>query len=266
MFRSARRQKLADDVAEQIARRILSGRLGDGQRLPSERELMSLFGVGRTTVREALQALQFRGLITISHGRRASVGTGGGTVPRSFADDALATIRDAATIDDLKDFRALVEVKLAARAAQRASPDDIRELEAALLANRRAIATRRGYLKTDIAFHKKIAAIAGNRLLERLVGQLLESLARQRLDLLHVRGANLLSHDEHAAIARAIADGDPAAAADAMERHLLRSNALYAVLHARSESGAEAPKKPVTARLPRRRRVCGGKQRRRSQP
>lgn len=264
MFRAVRRQKLADDIADQIGRLIALGSLGTGERLPSERELMVRFGVGRTTVREALLALHHRGLIIVSHGRRAMIkvvkGAGSGVA------EALAVAECGSdAVGHLKDTRTLLEVGLAYRAAERATPENIRELDAALLTNRKAITTWHGYLKTDIAFHEKIAAIGGNPLLERAVGQILENLARHRVDMVHVRGANILSHDEHAAIAEAIRRRDPQGAADAMERHLLRSNALYAVLEARSNDGATAPKKPVTARLPRRKRKCGGEERRRSQ-
>ena len=82
--------------------------------------------------------------------------------------------------------------------------------------------------------------MTGNAIFEAATGVILEWLARFRVDCVHVEGANLLSYDEHAGIARAIAAHDPDAAAQAMARHQQRSHALYRVLGA---GGAE-PSRP----------------------
>src|SRR5450432_1263284 len=67
------RRKLSDEVFDRLVRVIESGELAPDAQLPSERELMTRFGVGRPAVREAMQALEQIGLIAISHGERARV-------------------------------------------------------------------------------------------------------------------------------------------------------------------------------------------------
>ena len=67
------RRKLSDEVFDRLKRMIMSGEARPGQTLPSERELMDRFGVGRPAIREAMQALANMGLISISHGERARV-------------------------------------------------------------------------------------------------------------------------------------------------------------------------------------------------
>lgn len=67
------RLKLSEQVLERLRDMIRSGALRPGDSVPSERELMERFGVGRPAVREALQALHTQGLITISHGERSRV-------------------------------------------------------------------------------------------------------------------------------------------------------------------------------------------------
>src|SRR3546814_18432915 len=67
------RRKLADEVFDRLKAMIVSGERSPGESLPSERELMARFGVGRPAIREAMQALANLGLVTISHGERARV-------------------------------------------------------------------------------------------------------------------------------------------------------------------------------------------------
>src|SRR3546814_13402230 len=65
------RRKLADEVFDRLKAMIVSGERSPGESLPSERELMARFGVGRPAIREAMQAPANLGLVTISHGERA---------------------------------------------------------------------------------------------------------------------------------------------------------------------------------------------------
>ena len=67
------RRKLSDEVFDRLKAMIVSGERGPGETLPSERELMARFGVGRPAIREAMQALANLGLVTIHHGERARV-------------------------------------------------------------------------------------------------------------------------------------------------------------------------------------------------
>src|ERR1044072_4997587 len=73
MFRAVLPKKLAQGVARQIVEAIERGSYAAGQELPSERQMMQAFGVGRTSIREALLALEQQGFIDIRHGRRSRV-------------------------------------------------------------------------------------------------------------------------------------------------------------------------------------------------
>jgi DNA-binding FadR family transcriptional regulator len=236
MFRPAARRKLFRDVADQLADAIRSGALAAGAELPGERALTATFGVGRPAVREALRVLEAEGMVEVRHGRRARVVPATSeALTRRIESAALGALAASERfVDDLKEARLVLELATSRRAAERATDADIARLMDALEANRRAIPDRDAYLATDIAFHRTIAAIAGNAVFEAASAAMLSWLARARVDAVHVEGANLLSHDEHARIARAIAARDPDAAAAAMEAHQRRTHALYGRLAARS--------------------------------
>ncbi len=236
MFEAVPRRRLSQGVVGQIAAAIRSGEYPPGTALPSERALMSAFAVGRPAVREALLRLEAEGLIAIHHGRRARVvDPSASEFARGLeAAAARVTSRGDRFVEDVKETRLVLEVAMARRAAEVAGPENVQILMAALAENQRAISDRNRYLETDIAFHRTIAAMTGNAIFEAAAGVILEWLARFRVDCVHVEGANLLSYDEHAGIAHAIAARDPDAAAQAMTRHQQRSHALYRLLGAES--------------------------------
>lgn len=253
MFQAVPRRRLSHGVAGQIAAAIRDGRYPPGAALPSERELMGAFGVGRPAVREALLQLEADGLIAIRHGRRARVADPSAL---HFARGIEAAVGRVAGrggdrfVEDVKEARLALEVAMARRAAETAGPEGVQTLMAALAENQRAISDRARYLQTDIAFHRTIAAITGNAIFEAAAGVILEWLARFRVDCVHVEGANLLSYDEHAGIARAIAARDPDAAAEAMTRHQQRSHALYRLLGAGSGDPARPGPSPAARAWP----------------
>ena len=237
-------RKLRDGVLEQLLAAIDQGRYLPGAELPSERELMVQMGVGRPAVREALHALEARGLISIAHGRRARLcePRAPELAQRIAAAAALVLNRDAAVSDDLADARYWFETTMVRLAAERATAAGIALLKRALADNRRAITSPDAYLATDMALHRAIVALVGNPLFTAVGEALFTWLPRYRVRMVHVEGANLLSHDEHARLVERIAARDPKGAVKAIERHLARSHSLYDRLRPQpSASGSAAP-------------------------
>lgn len=226
------RRKLSHEVFDRLARGIQSGEFGPDERLPSERELMLRYGVGRPAIREAMQSLAQMGLIRIAHGERARV-----TLPT--ADTIIGQVSGAMVqllgrvpggLDELKDARVLFEVGLARVAARRVTAESAATLRAAAEAVRLARGDRARFIAADMAFHRQIAAMSGNMLIRALSAGMLDWLIRFRTDLVSAPGAEQLTLQEHERIARAIIAGDAEAAAAAMSDHLTRANSLYAVL------------------------------------
>jgi GntR family transcriptional regulator, sialic acid-inducible nan operon repressor len=123
------RRKLSDQVFERLREMIVRGELGAGDPMPSERELMERFGVGRPAVREALQSMQTMGLITISHGERSRVSALSADI--AFRQmDAVARLLLSASPDNLehlKEARRLFELGMVRIAAQNATDRSHRE-------------------------------------------------------------------------------------------------------------------------------------------
>jgi GntR family transcriptional regulator, sialic acid-inducible nan operon repressor len=230
-----RRRKLSHEILDRLLARITRGELAAGDHLPSERDLMSLYRVGRPAVREAMQALERMGLIAITHGERARIVA---PTARNIIDQVAQSARhllatSATTLEQLKEARVFFEAGVARVAAERAGEEDVARLRACLEEHRAAAgavsapAHMDEFLQKDMAFHREIAAITGNAIYAALSQAIFEWLAEFHSGLVRLHGAEGLTIEEHEAIYERVAARDPEGAAAAMIRHLTRANSLY---------------------------------------
>lgn len=224
-----RRRKLADEVEERLLALIRSQRLRPGEVLPSERELMARFRVGRPAIREAMQRLERMGLVQIRHGERARVAqpSVGQAIEQIGETMRHLLAHSPATLEHLKEARATFEKESARIAALRRQPADVARLRALLERQEAARSDAAAFIALDGALHREIAAISGNPIFPAVVEAVFNWLSRYHVRLVRVRGAEFLTLAEHRAIVDAIEAGDGARAAWAMEAHLMRANALY---------------------------------------
>lgn len=223
------RRKLFQEVLDRLIERIRSGEFRPGDQLPSERELMTTYGVGRPAVREALQALERDGIVSISHGERARVVMPtAGTLIEQIASSAqhLLTV-EPGTLDHLKDARLFLETGLARRAAENASPESLAQLQERLDAHSAARNRLEEFLPRDMAFHRQIAVMTGNPIYPAIIEAMFGWLSSFYVDLVRLPGLEDLTITEHQRIFDAIAKGDGDAAAAAMHDHIARANELY---------------------------------------
>ena len=233
-----KRRKLSQDVADRLVVAISTSEYLPGAKLPSERELMRKFGVGRPAIREAMQALQQMGLVRISHGERARVVN---PTPEAIIDQiSNAMVMMLATnprgLANLKDARIQLEIGLVRVAARKATTADLDRLAAAHGALGEARGDPQRFVACDMAFHGAIADMSGNQLVAAVTRAMLDWLSRFKRDMVSVRGAERLTIEEHERILKAIVEGDPEAAARAMADHLGRANELYSRLAAEAHS------------------------------
>lgn len=215
-------------VADQLLELILTGQLPPGSALPPERELSERFGVGRTTIREALRALQTKGL---------AVATGPTSPLRVVAPDKLATdpLRDTLVhllrlgrvpLDDLVGLRAALEGAGTEQAATRDPRPDFTAARDQIAFMRAAGSDVKAFFGADIRFHLEVVRASGNEALTIVMLAVRDSLSKallSRLEALADPSPTLRQLiTEHEAILQAVLDGDGDAARRLSGEHLRR--------------------------------------------
>jgi GntR family transcriptional regulator, transcriptional repressor for pyruvate dehydrogenase complex len=167
LARTARPPKTSALVAAELRRRIATGELQPGDRLPPEDGLMEEFDLARTTLREALRVLESEGLITVQRGRNGGPRVTSPPVDRLARMFAVHLQLEATTLGDLDDARQLIESHLAAHLAEHHTDEDIEALEDAIAAA--AIAARSGdreaFGVAAAGVHETLVERAGNQTL-----------------------------------------------------------------------------------------------------
>jgi GntR family transcriptional regulator, sialic acid-inducible nan operon repressor len=223
-----RRRKLYEEVVARLEALIHEGRYRPGDHLPSERELMKQFGVGRAAVREALFALQKMGLASINSGERARVTRPTPQVVlESIAGSARLLLSEPNGVRHFQEVRSFFEIGLGRYAAQHATADDIAELRRALEVNRLAIGNPRRFEETDVAFHYVLALIPRNPIFTALHAAIAAWLTEQRSITLTYPGQSEVAYQAHAQIYAAIAARDPDRAERVTREHLDQVVNLY---------------------------------------
>lgn len=234
-----RRKTLARQVAERLLDRIRRGELKPGQRLPTEQDLVREFGVGRSSVREAVQSLVVIGAVDVRPRRGAMVRSIGGAEFR--LNRALGPLLDSDTLIELSEMRRIVEPEVAALAAQRIDADALAAARTALAELHTATEPLEPgeFIRADLAFHQAVAQAAGNRVILGTMSELQELLRASRMLTMRVPGAPARTVEGHARVYRALADGDPEAARAAMRMHLEDSRLDLLRARAREPQRAE---------------------------
>ncbi len=219
-------RRLYRQVADQLRAMIDSGEYAVGSRLPTERDLAEQLKVSRSTVREALIALEVEGLV------RIRVGSGIYVIEPA---ESAAMLAQAAVMEgpfELLRAREFLEGGIAEQAARLAKKDDIARIDASLLAMENVEHPGEASMVHDRAFHIAVAGCLGNAVLVRVVGELFD----QRLNPYFAQLAHYFENpgswraalDEHRAVRDAIAAREPGKARDAMRNHLARSQERFA--------------------------------------
>ncbi len=154
-FESIHKASAPQMVAEQILKRIESGELAPGEKLPSQRELAKVLGVGRSSLREAVNALTVMGYLTALQGKGTYVRE---TLPAM--DDSvikLGTALAAGSLVNLMEARELLEVKSARLAAERAEEGHITRLKEAVEGMRNTPQDYDSFLAADLEFHSTVS-------------------------------------------------------------------------------------------------------------
>lgn len=247
-IRPISRTTLSEQVAIQITEMIAARTWKPGQALPSEADLCRAFGISRPTVREALKALDFVGLVQMRTGHRAYVSEG----PAKFVD-RLCThglINSQEDVEDLTLSRLVLEGELAALCAQRVSDEELQNLET-LVDQIGRCTNHEESLELDLQFHLAIATYSRSKILAqmlRAIRGLLQEVIRRCAQL---PGDKELTYDQHKNILRALKERNSRKARSAMREHLTTFRRSYGLLVKVSESeGQESELDPVPSSTP----------------
>ncbi len=221
--------RIYEEIVRQVKQLIADGTLKSGDRLPPERDLAEKFRVSRTSVREALRALQSRGLVQIRAGEGAFVSDV--SVETLIEPLALVILPHREAVGELFEARRLLEPAIAALAAERATPDEIAEMARILEEQAREVAASRTGVAQDTAFHAALAHSAHNRAITMIVNALMDLLTQSREESLQSPGRPRRSHEDHVKILGAIRRGDGPGARLAVLDHLDAVERLIAAGH-----------------------------------
>lgn len=188
-----------------------------GEKLPSESELIELFKVSRTTIREAMKILKAENIIEIQQGRGTFVsqktGINGDPLGLTFANQ-----KDL--LKNLLEARLIIEPQIIVLAVQRASEADLKGLEEVILKMEELYYQEKNSAELDLEFHTLIAKASGNDVLYRVVPIINESIMKGYGETLNNKESFKRAFKSHVNIYHAIKNKDFLAARYEAEKHI----------------------------------------------
>lgn len=200
-----KRHSLADAVVGELQQQIASGQYQIGEKLPSEPELMQQFGVGRSTVREAIRILANTGLVRVQQGLGTFVES-----QQSVIGPLNQTLQRAEG-DDLNEVRQLLELKIAEKAAINRTQEDINRMSTFLRQREEAAIQNKPIecIEADIQFHISLAVAAKNDILADLYGIIANKMKKSFLEVFITTETLLSKQSMHTALLQSVIDKDP---------------------------------------------------------
>ncbi|MDB5023927.1 MAG: transcriptional regulator [Mucilaginibacter sp.] len=192
-------EKLSDQVTNKIRHEIAQNKYKAGEKIPSEPELMKLYGVGRSTIREAIKTLAMTGTVKVQQGS--------GTFVNTRIHESIDQRLRRADFDEINAVRKLLEDEMVKLATKNHTEKDLEEMKQCLENRRLAILTeqRQACVDADIAFHIAIARASSNKALADLY-QSFTTIIRDFFSKREVRGVShfAMSHHLHEQLFEAI--------------------------------------------------------------
>lgn len=209
-------KELSKQTAELLRSMIQKKNMQPGDRFPSERELIELFGVGRSTVREAVKILVAENLLEIHRGNGTYISKCPGLVKDPLG---LQYSPQQKLLQNLFEARAIIEPQIAALAAERAEPEDVKKLEDAMLAHS-SCNGKENIAEADIRFHTALTNCCHNEVLQRFVPLVIEAIQEGGCETAEVPNSWENAKEYHKEIYEKVKCGDGEAARQAMMKHL----------------------------------------------
>lgn len=219
-IKTTRAMKTSERVARELVNHIVDNNLVEGTKLPNEKQLVEVFSVGRTTLREALRLLETRGVITVRPGPG-----GGPVVRRPRVDDlreglTLIMQFDGGSLNDVLEAREALEPVMARLACERISADELASLRASVQRMRDSSDDHDVFLAENRLFHAVIADATGSSVLRVFNGTLQSMADGAVVGVEYTARRRLAVAAAHEKIVDALESGDHVAAESAMRDHV----------------------------------------------
>lgn len=212
-------QSPVDLIVSQIKELINSGSIKPGEKLPPERKLAEHLGVSRTQVRDAINKLQFYGIVTVQPQSGTIVNGLGVTALEGMFSEILRL--DNPEFKSLIDTRILLEKEAARLAAINRSDEDLNEIKEAFYSHERKLINNESAVAEDLMFHLKIASASKNSVLKSLMTIITPDIVRNFNEYRVCDDNNFQKTiNEHKQIIKMIEEQDPNGAVKAMQNHL----------------------------------------------
>lgn len=219
MYKVVQASRLYEQIVQQIEESILKGELSEGSQLPAERDLAKQFGVSRTAVREAIKALQEKGLVDAFPGRGTFVTNGTSNSMRRYLDRIIKSGEPDGWAY-VVEMREILEPEIAALAAARATDQDLATMREAVEVMDNSRQDSDVFIEADLDFHLALAEAAGNPIVLSLIDSIVGLLREQRLRIFRIAGGPQRGQHHHRRILEAIKRHDAPGARAAMQAHL----------------------------------------------
>ncbi len=210
-------QELSVIAAKRLREMIVEKKMQSGDRLPSESELGEMFGVSRSTVREAIKLLTAENVVEIQRGKGTFI-----TMQPGVRKDPLGLefTNQKRLLNNLLETRMMIEPQIAYLAAQRANQANIDQLAQIIEKIQEAGSDKGNHTPYDIAFHKAVAECTQNDVLYRILPIICESIQEGYFKTADVPGSYERAIESHLNIFHAIVNNNPEAAKNETEKHL----------------------------------------------
>ena len=216
--KSLARAGLVDQVVDAILVMIAEQGLSPGDHLPSQADLISQLGIGRTSLREAIQRLVALGAVTVTSGKRMAVGPMIRRNRHATAAELEASVRHAA-LQELAEVRDLIEPQAAALAAQRITDDLVLRIED-IVDQMKVSENPATDFHLNTQFHATVAEATQNEALRHILEVVADMLSPLQRDMYERALENYRADQEHLPILQALKDRDPDRARKAMHDHI----------------------------------------------
>ena len=218
----ARRPKAHEEVAAKI-QRLIQKTLKPGDKLPTQRTMATMFRATRGSVKDAVRRLELMGLVDPHSGKGTTVRKPSSAV---FLTHAKLLEEHRQLLSELLDFRKILEPPLAARAAKKASREEVAEIESILQLQAEKVTRGELTIDEDTEFHYAIALASHNSTVLQLLNVLMDVLRESRERSLQVKGRAAKSLAGHRRIMSAIKSKNAGVAETAMLRHIEEIEAI----------------------------------------